>query len=146
MRAAGAPRARSSSDRARVQDRASVDGVSRGRGRASLLGVLGQPTPGAGSGWLLRAICIVDAMPKAELRAASPEVCGVHSGRLHNLFACAQTLVSDGVVDACSIAVCRNGQLAGALALGCDPQGRAVQPDSLFHMYSATKVLVVSTA
>lgn len=82
-------------------------------------------------------------MPRAQFWSATPEACGVHSGRLHELFARAQTLVSDGEVDACSIAVCRNGQLAGAVPLGCDPQGRAVQSDSLFHMYSATKVLVV---
>ena len=83
------------------------------------------------------------AMPLAELCATNPESCGVHSGRMQKLFAHAQNLVRDGVVDACSIAICRNGQLAGATAIGRDPQGRAVRSDSLFHMYSSTKVLVV---
>ena len=85
-------------------------------------------------------------MSQHPLCATTPESCGVHTGRLDKLFACAEALVACGQLDSCSIAVCRHGRLAGAATFGCDPQGRPVEQKSLFHLYSATKILVVSAA
>jgi CubicO group peptidase (beta-lactamase class C family) len=81
-------------------------------------------------------------MPVPRLIAPTPEDCGVDSAKLELVFQRAEQEVSSGRLQACQVAVCRNGRLAGMRSFGVRPDGGAVADSDLFTIFSATKTSV----
>lgn len=74
--------------------------------------------------------------------ASTPEEVGVSSARLEQLFARVRKDVDEGLQGSAAVAIARNGKIAGAAAFGKAVQGgvlRQAKPDTLYHLYSATK-------
>lgn len=87
-------------------------------------------------------------MTQPEFIASSPEEVGVSSSRLEELFARVRRDVDDGSHGSVSVAVARNGKIAGAAAFGKAVQGgvlRTATPETLYQLYSATKGILAVT-
>lgn len=81
-------------------------------------------------------------MPVPRLVAPTPEDCGVDSAKLELVFQRAEQEVTSGRLQACQVAVCRHGRLAGMRSFGMRPDGGAVADTDLFTIFSATKTSV----
>ena len=81
-------------------------------------------------------------MPIPALVAARPEDVGVDPALLAKVYARAQQEVDSGAVDACQVAVCRHGKLAGMATRGRMPGGEAATDATLFSIFSCTKLVV----
>ena len=81
-------------------------------------------------------------MPIPALVAARPEDVGVDAALLAKVYARAQQEVDSGAVDACQVAVCRHGKLAGMATCGRMPGGEAATDATLFSIFSCTKLVV----
>lgn len=81
-------------------------------------------------------------MPVARLVAPTPEDVGVDSAALERVFARARREVDEGRLQACQVAVCRNGRLASMRSFGTRPDGGAVQDTDLFTLFSCTKAVL----
>lgn len=82
------------------------------------------------------------------LIAAIPEDVGIDSERLESLFARAKRDVDDGGLPSATVAVARQGKLAGFRTFGQAVQGGVMRPvsdNTLFCIYSATKGIVSVT-
>ncbi len=86
-------------------------------------------------------------MSSPTMPASKPEEAGVDPEKLEAVFARAKRDVDDGVLDACSVAVARNGILAGSRSFGRAIQGgdeKEVTDDTLFTVFSCTKGIVAA--
>ena len=81
-------------------------------------------------------------MPIPALVAARPEDVGVDAALLAKVYDRAQQEVDSGAVDACQVAVCRHGKLAGMATCGRMPGGEAATDATLFSIFSCTKLVV----
>lgn len=79
--------------------------------------------------------------------ASKPEDLGIDSEKLEALFARAKRDVDDGILPSASVAVARNGKLAGFRVFGNAVQGDELRPateDTLYTIFSSTKAIVAA--
>jgi CubicO group peptidase (beta-lactamase class C family) len=79
--------------------------------------------------------------------ATKPEDLGIDSEKLEALFARAKRDVDDGTLPSASVAVARNGQLAGFRVFGNAVQGGEMRPateETLYTIFSSTKAIVAA--
>lgn len=79
--------------------------------------------------------------------ATKPEDLGIDSEKLEALFARAKRDVDDGTLPSASVAVARNGKLAGFRVYGNAIQGGELRPateDTLYTIFSSTKAIVAA--
>jgi CubicO group peptidase (beta-lactamase class C family) len=79
--------------------------------------------------------------------ATKPEDLGIDSEKLEALFARAKRDVDDGALPSASVAVARNGKLAGFRVFGNAVQGGELRPateDTLYTIFSSTKAIVAA--
>ncbi len=79
--------------------------------------------------------------------AARPEDAGIDSEKLEAVFARAQRDVDGGLIPSAQIAIARNGRVAAMRTIGTAVQGGQERPatdDTLYCIYSCTKVVVAS--
>ena len=81
-------------------------------------------------------------MPIPRMLAPTPEDAGVDSAKLELVFQRAEQEVTSGRLQACQVAVCRHGRLAGMRSFGVRPDGGALADSDLFTIFSATKTSV----
>ena len=81
-------------------------------------------------------------MPIAALVADAPEDVGVDALLLRRVFDRAAQEVESGRLDACQVAVCREGRLAGMATFGSCPDGSPATDSTLFIVSSCTKLVV----
>jgi CubicO group peptidase (beta-lactamase class C family) len=84
----------------------------------------------------------------ANLVAARPEDMGVDSERLEALFARAKRDVDDGILPSASVAVARNGKVAGFRVFGSATRdgSRPATTKTLYTIFSSTKAIVSAAA
>jgi len=81
--------------------------------------------------------------------ATTPEGVGVDSERLEAVFARVKRDVDDGILPSASVAVARQGRLAGFRVYGQAVQGGAMRPatdQTLYTIFSSTKAIVSAAA
>ncbi len=82
------------------------------------------------------------------LVAARPEDVGVDSEKLEALFARAKRDVDDGVLPSASVAIARNGRIAGFRVFGSATKdgSRPATAETLYTIFSSTKAIVAAAA
>ena len=83
-------------------------------------------------------------MTSPALIAETPEEVGIDSVALNHLFERAEREVTEGRLEACQVAVARNGRLAAQRSFGQTPDGRAVDEDTCFAIFSCTKTITAA--
>ena len=84
-------------------------------------------------------------MTQTTFVAERPEDVGVSSDKLEALFARVRRDVDEGRQGSASVAVARQGKIAGWAAFGSATQGgeeKSATPETLYHLYSSTKGVI----